>query len=92
MKAETPYKMIFFTAMISFIEEYGYVLKDEVRVQQNSKLRDFLKAADDLTYRFQKDLPPSAEKLNDEVIDNMYIFEEEFITAVRAAIIDKGEN
>ena len=86
MKTETPYKMMFFASLITFIEEYGYVIKDEVRVQQNAKMRDFLKAAKNLTYKLQKDLPPAAEQLNDEVVDNLFIFEQEFIKAVKDAI------
>ena len=76
---ETQYRLVFFGALISFIEEYGYVLKDDIRIQQNAKMRDFLKAAKNLTYKLEKDMAPEAEVLNEEIKKNLFVFEEQFI-------------
>lgn len=87
---ETRYRMMFFASLISFVEEYGYVLKDEVRVQQSAKMRDFLSAAKKLTYKLEKDLPQAAEMLNENIKENLFIFEEEFLKEVKKALGSEG--
>lgn len=67
MKPEAVYRGAIFGCAVSFLEEYGYYLKDDVGVKNNAKMRDFLKAAKNLTYKLEKDLPPEAEAFSEQV-------------------------
>ena len=67
MKPEVVYRGAIFGCAVSFLEEYGYYLKDDVGVKNNAKMRDFLKAAKNLTYKLEKDLPPEAEAFSEQV-------------------------
>lgn len=67
MEKQVAYRMAIFGCIVSFLEEYGYYIKDDIRVQQNAKMRDFLKAAKALTYKLEKDLPSGAESFGEDV-------------------------